>query len=86
MNIFIRSLEASVGRVRKIDCKALAKKLIEKQLVMFEKDPDHKMAPSELSWLLDVFKTMADQESKVIANPLEDLDEDDLLSIVNGGK
>lgn len=75
-----------MGRVRKIDCKALAKKLIEKQLVMFEKDPNHKMAPSELSWLLEVFKTMADADAKALPNPLEDFDQEDLLSIVNGGK
>ncbi len=73
-------------RRKPVDAKALAKKLIEKQLIMFEKDPDTKLAPSELSWLLDVFKTMAEAESKAIANPLEDFDEEDLLSIVNGGK
>lgn len=75
-----------MSRTRKIDAKALAKKLIEKQLVMFEKEPDYKLLPSELSWLLDVFKTMAEAEAKEIPNPLADIDEDDLMSIVNGNR
>jgi hypothetical protein len=75
-----------MSRTRKVDAKALAKKLIEKQLILFEKNPDVKLLPSELSWLLDVFKTMAEAEAKEIPNPLEDLDEDELLSIVNAGK
>ncbi len=69
-----------------VDAKALAKKLIEKQLIMFEKDPDTKLAPSELSWLLDVFKTMAEQEDKSIHNPYADADDEDLEAIVQHGK
>lgn len=75
-----------MGRTRKVDAKALAKKLIEKQLILFEQNPDIKLAPSELSWLLDVFKTMAEAEAKEVANPLEDFDEADLLEVVNGNK
>lgn len=74
----------TMGRVRKIDAKALAKKLIEKQLVMFEAAKDYKLLPSELSWLLDVFKTMAEQEDKAITNPYADADEDDLEALVSG--
>lgn len=73
-----------MGKRKQVDAKALAEKLINRQLELFDKDKTYKLQPSEMSWLLDVFKTMAEREAKAGERPLKSAEIKNLMSVVNG--